>query len=61
MNPAASDATPAFSILRALPIQAAPPVDSGQWLDTDLIIRTRIMQAHPDLTDDDIWDLLQNG
>ena len=46
---------------RALSIPPAPPVDPSYWLETDLIIRSRIRQTHPDLTDDEIWDIIERG
>ena len=45
----------------ALMIPPAPPTERGHWLDTDLLIRSRIRESHPDLSDDEIWDIIEQG
>lgn len=50
-----------YGTRHALSIPPAPPLEPGQWLDTDLLIRSRIRQSHPDLTDDEIWDIIEHG
>jgi hypothetical protein len=51
----------AFDTRRALSIPPAPPMEPGHWLETDLLIRSRIRQSHPDLSDDEIWDIIERG